>query len=128
MNKDFLNEFLNKISGDKDELDRFIAALRSGENSVSHFNFTQSVQMQDDWIIEIESALTSVEQIVHRPRKFISENELLLDVAKVRRTTTKTVRHLTTHSQFVQNYEKDTGEVTPKKLLSVEIIWNSIFV
>ena len=121
MNKDFLNEFLNKISGDKDELDRFIAALRSGENSVSHFNFTQSVQMQDDWIIEIESALTSVEQIVHRPRKFISENELLLDVAKVRRTTTKTVRHLTTHSQFVQNYEKDTGEVTPKKLLSVEM-------
>ncbi|MGN1060703.1 MAG: DUF2357 domain-containing protein [Candidatus Coproplasma sp.] len=121
MDKDFLNEFLNKIGGDKDGLDRFIVALRGGENSVSHFNFTQSVQMQDDWIIEIENALTSVEQIVHRPRKFIAENELLLDVAKVKRTTTKTVRHLTTHSQFVQNYEKDSGEVTPKKLLSVEM-------
>lgn len=121
MNKDFLSEYLNKIGDNKDALDRFIAALRGGSNTVSHFNFNRSVQMQDDWIIEIESALTSIEQIVHRPRKFIAENELLLDVAKVRRTTTKTVRHLTTHSQFVQDYEKDTGEVKVKKLLSVEM-------
>ncbi|MGN0806709.1 MAG: DUF2357 domain-containing protein [Candidatus Coproplasma sp.] len=121
MDKDFLNEFLNKIDCDRDGLDKFIAALRGGENTVSHFNFTQSVQMDDDWIIEIEGALSSVEQIIQRPRKFIAENELLLDVAKVRRTTTKTVRHLTTHSQYVQNYDKDTGEVTPKKLLSVEL-------
>ncbi|MGN0812667.1 MAG: DUF2357 domain-containing protein [Candidatus Coproplasma sp.] len=121
MDRDFLNEYLNKIDGDKDELGRFIAAIRGGENTLSHFNFTQAVELNDDWIIEIEGALTSVEQIVHRPRKFISENELLLDVAKVRRTTTKTVRHLSTHSQYVQNYEQDTGEVKAKKLLSVEM-------
>lgn len=121
MNKDFLNEFLNKIDGDRDTLDKFIAALRNGKNVLAHNNFTQSVQMEDDWIIEIESAINSVEQIVHRPRKFIVENETLLDVARVRRTTTKTVRHLTTHSQFVNNYDEDSGEVTPKKLLSVEM-------
>ncbi len=121
MNKDYLNEYLNRISSDKDAFDRFLAALRGGNNTINHCNFTQSMQMDDTWIIEIEKAIDSVEQIVHRPRKFIAENELLLDVAKVRRTTTKTVRHLTTHSQYVQNYESDSGEVTPKKLLSVEL-------
>lgn len=121
MNKDFLNNFLNKIDGDKDGLDKFIAALRNGKNVLSHNNFTQSVQMDEDWILEIEAAINSVEQIVHRPRKFIVDNETLLDVARVRRTTTKTVRHLTTHSQYVNNYDKESGEVTPKKLLSVEM-------
>lgn len=121
MDKDFLNEFLNKISGDREELDKFIALLRGGENSITHNNYIQSVQMDDTWVIEVENALVSIEQIVHRPRKFIADNELILDVSKVRRTNSKTVRHLTTHSQYVQNYEKDTGEVTPKKLLTSEM-------
>ncbi len=121
MDKGYLDEFLNRIDGDRDSLERFLAALRGGENTVSHTCAAQSVQLDDAWVIEIEQGMNSIEQIVHRPRKFIAENEILLDVAKVRRTTTKTVRHLTTHSQFVQNYEEDTGEVRPKKLLSVEL-------
>ncbi len=121
MDKRFLDEFLNKIDGDRDSFERFLSALRGGENTVSHSVVSQQVQFDDGWVIEIEQGLDSIEQIVHRPRKFIAENEILLDVAKVRRTTTKTVRHLTTHSQFVQNYEEDTGEVRPKKLLSVEL-------
>lgn len=121
MDKEFLDGFLDKIGGERDSLSRLIAALRGGENTISHSRSSQSVQLDDEWVLEIEQGLTSIEQIIHRPRKFIAENELLLDVAKVRRTTTKTVRHLTTHSQFVQNYEEDTGEVRPKKLLSVEL-------
>lgn len=121
MDRDFLNEYLNKIDGDKDALGKFIAAIRGGANTLSHYFCVQSVHLEDDWIIEIESAITSIEQIAARPRKFISENQLLLDVEKVRRTNTKTVRHLTTHSQFVQNYDKETGEVKPKKLLTIEM-------
>ncbi|MGN1104351.1 MAG: DUF2357 domain-containing protein [Candidatus Coproplasma sp.] len=121
MDRDFLSDYLTKINSDKDSLDRFIAALRGGNNTVEHYSLLQTIELNDDWIIEIEGVMPSLEQIVFRPRKFISENELLLDVAKVRRTTTKTVRHLSTHSQYVQNYEQDTGEVKAKKLLSVEL-------
>lgn len=121
MDRDFLNEYLNKIDGDKDAFGKFIASIRGGANTISHYSCIQSVQMDDSWIIEIEGAITSVEQIVARPRKFISENQLLLEVEKVKRTNTKTVRHLTTHSQYVQNYDKETGEVKPKKLLAIEM-------
>lgn len=121
MDKQFIDNFIEKIDGDSESFSRFFSALRGGKNSVFHNIVSQSVLLDDTWIIEIEKGLNSVEQIVFRPRKFISENDILLDVAKVRRTTTKTVRHLTTHSQYVQNYETRTGEVTPKKLLSVDL-------
>ncbi|MGN0804858.1 MAG: DUF2357 domain-containing protein [Candidatus Coproplasma sp.] len=121
MDKQFLSEFISKINCDEESFSRFFSALRGGDNSVFHNIVSQSVELDDTWIIMIENGLTPIEQIVHRPRKFIAENSLLLDIEKVRRTNTKTVRHLTTHSQYVQNYDKDTGEIRPKKLLTVEM-------
>lgn len=120
MNKPSIDNFITKIGGDGDSFLRFFTALRGGENKVLHNLVSHAVQLSDDWILTIEGALHSIEQIVRNPRKFIAENELILDVAKVRRTNSKTVRHLTTHSQFVQNIDKD-GEVTPKKLLTFEM-------
>lgn len=120
MDKTYLDNFMNKISGDREAFNLFFAALRDGNNKVLHNIVSQSVQLDDSWILTIEGALHSIEQIVRHPRKFIAENELILDVAKVRRTNAKTVRHLTSHSQFVQNIE-DNGDVRPKKLLTVEM-------
>lgn len=120
MDKSFLDNFITKINGDSESYSRFFAALRGGENKVLHNVVSQAVMLDDGWILTIEGALHSIEQIVRNPRKFIAENELILDVAKVRRTNSKTVRHLTTHSQFVQNIDDD-GEVMPKKLLTFEM-------
>ncbi|MCM1546584.1 MAG: DUF2357 domain-containing protein [Clostridiales bacterium] len=120
MDKSFLDNFITKINGDGESYARFFAALRGGENKVLHNVVSQAVMLDDGWILTIEGALHSIEQIVRNPRKFIAENELILDVSKVRRTNSKTVRHLTTHSQFVQNID-DEGEVTPKKLLTFEM-------
>lgn len=120
MDKAFLENFVAKLSGDGESYSRFFAALRGGENKVLHNVVSQAVLLDDNWILTLENALHSVEQIVRNPRKFIAENELILDVAKVRRTTSKTVRHLTTNSQYVQNIDKN-GDVMPKKLLTVEL-------
>lgn len=120
MDNAFINNFMTKINGDAEWFAKFFASLRGGENQVLHNVVNQSVMLDDSWILTIEGALHSLEQIVHNPRKFIAENELILDVAKVRRTNSKTVRHLSSNSQYVQNIDKD-GEVTPKKLLTVEL-------
>lgn len=120
MDKNFLNDFIARINGDSESYMRFFAALRGGENKVLHNVVSQAVMLEDDWILTIEGALHSIEAIVRNPRKFIASNELILDVAKVRRTNSKTVMHLTTHSQFVQNID-DNGDVMPKKLLTFEM-------
>lgn len=121
MEKNYVDEFWKKMTCDEGSFSRFFAALRGGENSVFHNIVSQSVLLDDNWIITLEEGLNSVEQIVRRPRKFIAENDLIVDVEKVRRTTNKTVRHLTTHSQYIQNFDEVTGEVRPKKLLSVDL-------
>lgn len=115
-----LTEFINKIGADKQLFESFISAVRGGDNKLSHNVVSQSVSLDDSWILTIESALYSIEQIVRNPRKFIIENELIVDVAKARRTNSKTVRHLSSHSQFIQNIDKN-GEVMPKKLLTAEL-------
>lgn len=120
MDKSFLNNFINKIDGDAESYSRFFAALRGGENKVLHNVVSQAVMLDDGWVLMLENSLHSIEQIVRNPRKFIAENELILDVAKVRRTNSKTVRHLTTNSQYVQNIDKN-GDVMPKKLLTAEL-------
>ena len=120
MEKGFLQSYVKKINGDAEGFARFFSALRGGENKVLHNVVAHSVMLDDGWVLTIENSLHSVEQIVRNPRKFITENEFVQDVAKVRRTNAKTVRHLTSHSQYVQNID-DKGDVTPLKLLTVEL-------
>ncbi len=119
MDKVFLNSFIKKF-GDEQSIGNFIAAIRGGENKVLHNSVMQAVALDDSWIVALEGAIYSIEQIVRNPRKFIAENELIVDVAKARRVNSKTVRHLSSHSQYVQNIS-DEGEVMPKKLLTVEL-------
>ncbi|MGN0814144.1 MAG: DUF2357 domain-containing protein [Candidatus Coproplasma sp.] len=115
-----LTEFIQEVGGDDSLFENFLNAVRGGQNSVTHNQITQALMLDDTWILTIESALYSIENIVRNPRKFIAEDELIVDVGKARRTNSKTVRHLTSHSQYIQNIDKD-GEVRPKKLLVVQL-------
>jgi hypothetical protein len=114
-----LDNFIKKIDADDTLFNNFVAAVRGGNNSIFHNVVSHAIMLDDNWILTIESALYSIEHIVRNPRKFIAENELIVDVARVRRTNAKTVRHLSSHSQYVQNVSPN-GDITPKKLLTVE--------
>lgn len=119
MDKTYADGFIKKFTSDE-SFARFLSAVRGGDNEVLHNVVSQAVMLDDGWILTLESGLYSIEQIVRNPRKFIAENELIVDVAKARRTNSKTVRHLSSHSQYIQNISKD-GEVMPKKLLTAEL-------
>lgn len=120
MDKSVFDNFISRMDGNGEFLTRFLAAVRGGENSILHNRLSQAVTLDESWITTIEGALYSIEQIVRNPRKFISESELIVDVAKARRTNSRTVRHLSSHSQFIQSID-DNGEVRPKKLLTAEL-------
>lgn len=120
MDKSIFDNFIARTDGGTDYLGRFMAAVRGGDNTILHNRLTQSVTLDENWITTIEGALYSIELIVRNPRKFIVENELVVDVALAKRTNSKTVRHLASHSQYIQNID-DRGDVTPKKLLTAEL-------
>ena len=115
MEKTAINQFIDGLVDDGELMNNFLAAIRSGDNQVAHNMVSQAVMLDDGWILAIESALHSVEQIVRNPRRFIAEEDDIVDVAKARRTSSRTVRHLASHSQYVRNIDKD--DVVPSKLL-----------
>ena len=119
--KKYLDEFIKKMNLNNPELaERFIEAIRAGKNTTYHNTVSEAISLDDSWIMVLEGALFSMEKIAKNPRKFIVEEDLIVDVARARKTNAKTVRHLSSHSQFIQNIDED-GEVTPKKLLTVEM-------
>lgn len=111
----------NKIEKYNNEFfNNFCLAIRGGNSKAYYKLRAENVILSDDWITVIESALFSVEKICTNPRKFIVGEEIVVDVERAKKTDGKTVRHLSQHSQYVRNIEKD-GEVRPKKLLVTEI-------
>jgi len=120
MDKESLNQFISRMSGAAELGDNFYKALLGGKNRVYHRISANAITLDDEWVSTVEGALFSVEKIVKNPRKFIADEELIVDVERARKTSAKTIRHLSSHSQNVQNISA-SGEVRPKKVLTVEM-------
>ena len=121
MEKTQLRLFFDKVKSDRHRLNkRLLNAMRGGKNTLYHNVVSQAISLDDDWIETLEQALFSVENIVKNPFKFIADEEIITDVSRAKRTTSKTVRHLAVNSQFVQSVD-DSGEIRPKKLLATEL-------
>lgn len=108
--------FIDGLVGDGDVFNNFLTAIRNGKNEVLHNTVSQVVLLEDTWVLTLEDAFVSVEEIVRNPRRFITEDNQVVDVEKARKVSTKTVRNLASHSQYVRNIEKN-GDVRPNKLL-----------
>ncbi len=116
MNDKHFEKFIDGLVGDGELFNNFLSAIRGGKNEVLHNTVSQVVMLEDTWVLTLENAFNSVEQIVRNPRRFITEDDQVVDVEKARRVTTKTVRNLASHSQYVRNIE-DNGDVRPNRLL-----------
>lgn len=119
MEEGYLRDFIGKFQGDGEIYDKLYAALRSGDNKLFHNFVSEHFALDDKWIYTIEGALFSVELIARNPRRFIKEEEEIVDVERAKRTTAKTVRHLSSHTQNIQSVTSDN--VRPKKVLVSEI-------
>lgn len=121
MEQQDLQAFFDKIQSDPgDFFLRFCSAIRAGNNRLHHTVVSQAITLDEGWIDTLEQAIFSVENVVHKPRRFMIDEEILVDVERAKRITPKTVRHLSSNSQFIQSIEPN-GDVRPKKLLTTEM-------
>lgn len=119
MEDETLRLFTDKMTADALGASRFFAAVKGGNNTAFHNLVCEAVTLDDTWIVTLENALYSVEQIVRNPRRFMAEEEIVVDVERARRTNAKTVRHLAVNTKNIRNISAD-GQVMPKKLLTSE--------
>ena len=115
--KDFLREFVSLINP-PDRLQNVKAAVLGGKNNISHNFVSESVSLDSKWIDEIEAGIFHIEKIVKEPKTFIKDEEYIIDVERAKKTSSRTIRHLASHTRNIANVEND--EVKPKRVLTIE--------
>lgn len=94
-------------------------SIRGGKNKVYHNVVSEVITLSDGWITTLEQSLFSVENVVRNPKRFISEEDLVVDVERAKRTTARTVRHLSSNSQYIESIS-EKGDIRPRKVLTTE--------
>lgn len=104
--------------------DNFFAELKdfvsAGSNKLLQLRTAETITVDDSWIMTIEKLIYSVEQIVKNPKKFIKDNEVLLNVEKAKKVSAVTIRHLASHTNFIRAID-EKGKIQPSKVLTNEM-------
>lgn len=94
--------------------------IKRGDNKLLQTRIVETMIVDDNWVRIIENLIHSIEQIVKNPKKFIKEEELLVNVEKAKRMSPKTIRHLAANTNFIRAVDAD-GRIQPSKVLTREM-------
>lgn len=97
-----INEFVNKMD----------SKMRV-QTDYSKDNFNS------DWVDMFEFTMPYLEKIVRNPKRFITTDEEIVKIESAKKVGVETIKHLSKHTNFIQDIDKDTGDVIPSKLLNV---------
>ncbi len=79
----------------------------------------QNMQYDYEWLDRIEVALPYIDNILRNPKRFIINEEEIVKVEQSKKTTVESIIHLTQHTNLIQDYNEDTNEVKPSKVLNI---------
>lgn len=94
-----------------------LAAMRNGKATVQFKKRYLLRAIDETWVNAIEDTLPAIEAIIRSPSRFIEEREVVLPVELTHRITSRTIQHLSQHTDLIDKVEGD--EITPSKLLNV---------
>ncbi len=106
--------------------DYFMMMLENGKNTMQFSNRRVEKIVDKTWVVAIETAMKPMEEIINNPRKFIIQEEIIVNVALAKTVTPETVQHLAQHGAMVDRYDEEEG-VRPNRLMekSKEDSWNT---
>ncbi len=103
--------------GSTDFYEFFMESISRAENEFQFSNRRLEKFVDTSWVEAIEAALKGFQNIVASPRNVIKEEELIVNVANARKAGSDVVRHLATHAALVENYDEETSDVRPGRLM-----------
>lgn len=72
-----------------------------------------------EWIDVMENSIRYLDNILRNPNRFIINEEEIVKIELSRRTTVESIKHLSKNTNFIQDYNKKTGDVRPSKILNI---------
>lgn len=109
--------YITSLLKQEDFYDTYLASIKTGKNKYEMSQRFQKKKFDLDWVEEIEDAITSLDNIVRNPRKFIVIEEDIVDVSLARNISTESVKHLAQHTNLIASINED-GMVVPSKILN----------
>lgn len=103
--------------GSSEFYESFMTALSRANNEIQFSNRRMEKIVDTEWIDAIENGLQGFQSIIENPRNVIREDELIVNVANARKTGSDVVRHLATHASLVEDFNEDSGDVRPNKVM-----------
>ena len=90
-----------------------------GKNNYDTFKKWHKKVLDMTWVKAIEDCIPDLDAIVRNPRKFITQEEDIVDISLARSISTESVKHLAQHTNMIAQVDKRTGNVTPNKILNI---------
>src|SRR5690554_7321458 len=86
-----------------DSVKEFLNAIENGRNKTYQKVLTQVKVFEGSWITQVEEGLKSIDEIVRNPRNFIRDDEFIVPIELVRKTTRDSVKHLTMNTRYIKD-------------------------
>ena len=77
----------------------------------------EKVELDTDWIDEIEIAVPHLDAILKNPNRFIINEEEIVKIEKAKRVTVESIKDLAKHTNFIQAIDEEG--VKPSKILNI---------
>ena len=72
-----------------------------------------------EWIGIMEDTIRYIDNILRNPNRFIINEEDIVKIELARRVTVESIKHLSRNTNLIQDYDKETGDVKPSKILNI---------
>ena len=121
---DTINElylkYVDEVGGSL-ESDRYFQYLfemvQCGTNTLQQSRQVLHKVVDERWLTTIEESLDAINNIIEKPRRFITTTEEVVPVALAKKITSDSVRHLSMNTQFIASDEN--GDIQPTRVLNV---------
>ncbi len=95
----------------------FMQAIAGADNEIQFSNRKEVKTIDPIWVEQIEATLEDFQYVVSLPRQEIKEEELIVNIAHAKKTGQDVVRHLASHASMVEDYDGETGDVRPSRVM-----------
>lgn len=79
----------------------------------------EQVDVNFEWLEIMEDTVRYLDNILRNPNRFIVNEEEVVKVEQARRITVESIKHLSKHTNFIQEIDPVTEDVKPSKILNI---------
>jgi hypothetical protein len=112
----YTQDFVSLVQGE-DFYTEFLNKAKSGATEVSYMHRFIEKQIDEKWVEAIEDAIIPLDTIIRNPRRFIVQEEEIVNIELARKISPESIRHLAQHTNMIAKVEEDT--VTPNRILNI---------